>query len=116
MTTTNLPPSQEAQQSTKLNPLQEAQQALQAAARQFGDPPTPDDRSRFTDLALRRAAIEFTRALMVELLGFNNTPLEDHVNELIYLAELSLKARGGICDPGLSKQVRAYFAKWDLYE
>jgi hypothetical protein len=51
---------------------------------------------------------------MVELLGFNHTDLEDHVNELIYLAELSLKARGGIRDPALSKQVRAYFAKWDF--
>lgn len=95
-------------------PLRDAQQSLQEAARQFRDAPTPEDNSRFTDLALRRAAIEFTRALMVELLGFNHTDLEDHVNELIYLAELSLKARGGIRDPALSKQVRAYFAKWDF--
>ena len=98
--------------TTKLTTLQEAQQSLQEAARRFGEAPPPDGSSRFADLHLRRAAIEFTRELLCSLLGFNHSDLEEHIDELMILAEESLKTRGGITDPQLSKKVRAYLAKW----
>ena len=44
--------------------------------------------------------------------GFNHSGLEEHINELMILAEESLKTRGGITDPQLSKKVRAYLDKW----
>ena len=100
--------------TTKLTPLQEAQQSLQAAARLFGEAPPADAGSRFADLSLRRAAIEFTRELLCSLLGFNHSDLEERIDDLMNLADASLKARGGIKDPQLAKEVRAYLAKWDL--
>jgi len=98
--------------TTKLSTLQEAQQSLQEAARRFGEAPSADDSSHFVDLHLRRAAIEFTRELLCSLLGFNHSSLEEHIDDLMILAEESLKTRAGITDPQLSKKVRAYLAKW----
>ena len=92
--------------------MQEAQQSLQEAARQYGEAPPPDARSRFVDLPLRRAAIEFTRELMCSLLGFNHSGLEEEIDDLMNLADASLKAPGGIKDPQLGKEVRAHLAKW----
>jgi len=100
--------------TTTLSPLQEAQRSLHEAARQFSAAETPDVSSRFADLSLRRAAIEFTRELLCSLLGLNHSGLEERINDLMNLADASLKARGGIKDPHLGKQVRAYLAKWDL--
>ena len=100
--------------TTKLTALQAAQQLLQEAARRFGEAPEVDPSSRFADLFLRRAAIEFTRELLCSLLGLNNSGLEEKIDELMSLADASLKARAGIRDPQLSKDVRAYLAKWDL--
>jgi hypothetical protein len=100
--------------TTPLSTLQEAQQSLQEAARQFGEGPAPDASSRFADLFLRRAAIEFTRELLCSLLEFNHSGLEEQIDDLMSLAEESLKARGGIEDPQLGKKVRAYLAKWGL--
>ena len=99
--------------TTKLTPLQEAQQRLHEAARQFGEAPIVEA-SRFTDLSLRRAAIEFTRELLCSLLGLNHSGLEEHIDDLMNLAEESLKAPGGIHDPELSKRVRAYLKKWSV--
>jgi len=74
----------------------------------------PDASSRFADLFLRRAAIEFTRELLCSLLGFNHSGLEEKIDDLMNLADASLKARGGIEDPQLGKQVCAYPPKWGL--
>ena len=98
--------------TTKLTALEEAQQSLQEAARRFGGAPPPDASSRLADLHLRRAAIEFTRELLCSLLGFNHSGLEEQIDDLMILAEESLKTRGGITDLQLSKQVHAYLAKW----
>lgn len=98
--------------TTKLTALQQAQQSLHEAARLFQEAPTADTASRFTDLKLRRAAIEFTRELLCALLGFNDSGLEESIDDLMNLADESLKARAGILDPRLSKNVRAYLAKW----
>jgi hypothetical protein len=100
--------------TTNLTALQEAQHSLQEAARQFGEAPPADASSRFADLLLRRAAIEFTRELLCSLLGFNHSDLEERIDDLMNLADASLKARGGIWDPQLGKDVRAYLDKWDL--
>jgi hypothetical protein len=96
-----------------LTPLQEAHQSLQDAARLFGEGPPPDASSRFADLPLRRAAIEFTRELLCGLLGLNHSDLEERIDDLMNLADESLKAPGGIRDPQLAKKVRAYLTKWD---
>jgi hypothetical protein len=97
-----------------LTALQEARQSLHEAARQFSEAPNPDPSSRFADLALRRAAIELTRELLVAMLGFHNTGLEDKISELMHLAEVSLRARGSIGDTQLGKQFREYRARWNL--
>ena len=96
----------------KLTALQEAQQSLQEAARQLGGAPAIDSSSRFADLFLRRAAIEFTRELLCSLLGLNHSGVEEKIDDLMNLAEASLKARGGVQDPQVSRQVRAYLVKW----
>ena len=46
---------------------------------------------------------------------FNHSGLEEQIDELMILAEESLKARGGIIDPQFSKKVRAYLAKWGTW-
>ena len=74
----------------------------------------PDISGRFHDLFLRRAAIEFTRELLCSLLEFNHSDLEERIDDLMNLADASLKARDGIRDPQLGKQVRAYLAKWGM--
>lgn len=98
--------------TTPLTPLQEAQQALQEAARRFGEAPALDVSSRFADLPLRRAAIEFTRELLCALLGFGHSGLEEQIDDLVNIADASLKAPGGIRDPQIAKEVRAYLVKW----
>ncbi|TMQ20162.1 MAG: hypothetical protein E6J91_04475 [Deltaproteobacteria bacterium] len=98
--------------TTKLTPLQEAQQSLQKAARLFGEAPPADASSRFADLSLRRAALEFTRELLCSLLGLSHSGLEENIDDLMNLADESLKARGGIRDPQIAKKVRAYLTKW----
>lgn len=100
--------------TTQLTPLQAAQQSLHQAARIFGDAAPLDASSRFHDLPLRRAAIEFTRELLCALLENNHSGLEESIDDLMNLAEESLKARGGIKDPEFSKKVRAYLGKWSL--
>jgi hypothetical protein len=98
--------------TTKLTTLQEAQQSLQDAARRFGGAPADDAGSRFADLALRRAAIEFTRELLCALLGLGHVDLEERIDDLVNIADASLKAPGGIRDPQITKEIRAYLAKW----
>lgn len=98
-----------------MTPLQAAQQSLQDAARIFGEAPQSDPDSRFADLSLRRAAIEFTRELLCSLLECNHSGLEENIDDLMNLADESLKARRGIRDPELSRKVRAYLAKWGSF-
>jgi hypothetical protein len=100
--------------TTKLTVLQEARQDLQKAARQFSEAPDLDPNSRFGDLFLRRAAIMFTRELTIALLGFHNTGLEDKIDELMHLAEASLKAPGSIRDVQIGRLFREYRARWHL--
>lgn len=98
--------------TNQLTPLQEAQQSPQDAARRFGETPISDASNRFADMPLRRAAIEFTRELLCALLGLGHSGLEEQIDDLVNIADASLKAPGGIRDPQIAKDVRAYLAKW----
>lgn len=72
--------------------------ALREAAKLFDKAPAPDAAGRFSDLFLRRAAVEFVRELLCSLLEHDLSPIDVHELHDIAVDSLEGPADARIAD------------------